>query len=140
MTRREFAKKFDSQYRWLLENSPLILDTVLPRKKVPNKYYNIDRCREESGKYTSRGDWRRGHRSSYDSASKNGWLDICTPHMTVNRKSKGYWSLELCKEEAFKYKNKSSWKRGHKSYYAARDRGWLDECCAHMKPLTNSKK
>ena len=52
--------------------------------------------------------------------------------MTVSR---NIWTLEACKRAAFACSTRGAWKKGNPSaYQAARRRGWLEECCAHMNP------
>ncbi|AGB06850.1 hypothetical protein [Vibrio phage VH7D] len=44
------------------------------------------------------------------------------------------WTPERLKEDALKYKTRTEWcKNSSGAYNAARNRGLLDECCAHMK-------
>jgi hypothetical protein len=46
---------------------------------------------------------------------------------------KDYWTLERCKEDAFKYKTKTEWKEKSSAIYAAaHKKGWIEECCVHM--------
>lgn len=43
------------------------------------------------------------------------------------------WTLESCLEDAKKHSRKSDWVRANKSaYYAAKIKGWFEECVAHM--------
>src|SRR5690349_6420172 len=51
-----------------------------------------------------------------------------------NRRQKNnYWTLELCKNEALKYKTRTEWnKKSSGSYTAAWRMGWIDQCCQHM--------
>jgi hypothetical protein len=48
---------------------------------------------------------------------------------------KNDWTLEICKQDALKYKNKKEWEINSGGYIAARRKGWLDVCCSHMKLL-----
>jgi hypothetical protein len=57
------------------------------------------------------------------------------------KKPYGYWTKELCIEDAKKYKTRSEW--GIKSigaYKYATKNGYLDECCAHMECIGSSHK
>lgn len=46
----------------------------------------------------------------------------------------GYWTLDLCKEEAAKYQTRDDWEKGSSvSYQKAINRGWLTKCTAHIK-------
>ena len=50
----------------------------------------------------------------------------------TRRVSPGHWTKERCLSEARKHKTRASW-MSCGSYKAACVRGWLDECCSHMK-------
>ena len=46
----------------------------------------------------------------------------------------GRWSKQGCIKSAREYNDLKTWIREKKtSYLAARDNGWLDECCTHME-------
>ena len=46
----------------------------------------------------------------------------------------GRWSKQGCIKSAIKYNDLKTWIREKKTaYLAARDNGWLDECCTHME-------
>jgi hypothetical protein len=48
----------------------------------------------------------------------------------------GRWSKQGCIKSAREYDFLKTWIRERKTaYLAARDSGWLEECCAHMEPL-----
>jgi len=45
-------------------------------------------------------------------------------------------TLESCKQIAFKFKTRIEWRKRYSgSYTFAYRRGWLEECCKHMKPI-----
>lgn len=44
------------------------------------------------------------------------------------------WTLEACKTIALKYKTRTNWSDNDRnSYRFALKKGWLKECCSHMK-------
>lgn len=52
------------------------------------------------------------------------------------KRSKGYWTIELCHKEALKYSSRSEFRsKSLAACAAAWKKGWLDEICSHMKPL-----
>lgn len=56
--------------------------------------------------------------------------------MKKDRKPYGYWTKEICKLEAKKYKTKTEFIIGNNSaYIKASKNGWIDEICNHMKPI-----
>jgi len=46
-----------------------------------NKYWTLDKCKENALGYATRLDWQKGNSSAYQSARKNGWLEECCLHM-----------------------------------------------------------
>ena len=57
------------------------------------------------------------------------------------RKPRGYWTLERCKEDAKRFGYTGDWRKEHPySWGKARKIGWLDECCKHMAPYKTGKK
>ncbi len=50
----------------------------------------------------------------------------------MKRKPRGYWTLELIKAEAKKYKTRGSFYKGSPAYKAARRLGVLESICGHM--------
>jgi hypothetical protein len=107
---------------------------IVIRITKPKGYWNLNRCLEESLKYTYKKEWENNSKSSYQSARKNGWMEECSKHMYEPYKPSGYWTLELCKAEALKCKTRTEWaKNGSGSYQVARNNNnWLDECTKHM--------
>ena len=108
------------------------LDILTHLKK--NNSWIKENCIEEALKYNNRKDYQNYSGSSYMAALRNKWLDdICT-HMSDYRLPNGYWTKEKCKEEAIKYKNRSSYsKNSNVSYLIASRNSWIDEICSHMK-------
>jgi len=63
-------------------------------------------------------------------------MEECTKHMEskVKPKPSGYWTLELCKEEALNYNSRTKWaKNSSGSYNSSWKKGWLEECAKHME-------
>lgn len=99
-----------------------------------NKPFTLHDCNVEAKKYKFRFEWQKSHRSTFNTARRNGWLEQCCDHMP-NRKTRQptLWTLENCKIDALKYNSKSEWENANASAYnAARKRKWLKECCQHM--------
>ena len=102
--------------------------------------WTLEMCKAKAINYKTKKQWESKSRSSYRAAKKNGWFDECTAHMvlSVYRKPKNYWTLELCKAEAIIYKTKSDWKsKSYSSYNFAQKNDWLTECTAHMVRFRN---
>lgn len=51
----------------------------------------------------------------------------------MERKPRGYWTLELLQKEALKYETRGSFYKGSPAYKAARRVGVLEKICSHME-------
>ena len=91
-------------------------------------------------KYNSLAEWSKYDWKGYLKA-RNGELipKICETfgwELPKENKPNGYWTLELCKEEALNYPSRTEWQKNSKaSYQAARKKNWLNEASPHMKPM-----
>ena len=95
----------------------------------PHNYWNYERCNTEAKKYSRRSHFKRDSPSAYGAASKNGWLDSICSHMQLSpHQKKVLWStIDECRKEANKYKNRSEFFAGNKvAYRIAEENGWLD--------------
>jgi hypothetical protein len=101
-----------------------------------NNYWTLEKCIDDSLKYTTKSDWIKNSAGAYDAAHRNGWLDICSKHMKIFTKPKGFWTLEHCQEDALKFTNKLEWaKISAGAYDAAIRNNWMELCCKHMISL-----
>lgn len=73
--------------------------------------------------------------SAYNSARRNGWLDIICKHMVYVKVRQGHWdSYDNCRLEALKYKSRTEFgKKAPGAYQAAYMKGWLDLICEHYE-------
>ena len=102
-------------------------------RNKPAGYWTKKKCIEEASKYETSNNWKRGNASSYQAASKGGWLKECSVNFKIINKPTGYWTKERCIESAKNYNTKAEWSRGcSSSNSAARKRGWYEECVGHM--------
>ena len=94
-------------------------------------------CFEDALKYKTKSEWQQAKRSGYSVAAKNGWIEKCTLHMEPDgRKTvvQRLWTKEKCMELAKTCASRAEFKKASGSaYLRARVKGWLDECCDHMK-------
>lgn len=92
-----------------------------------------------TSKHNSLFEWNKADPKAVANAKQHGFIDeICEmfgwQYEKRIHKPRSYWTLELCKEDALKYKNKTEWaKNSENAYRAALKNGWLDECCTHMR-------
>jgi len=101
----------------------------------PRGYWDIENCREEASKYTSRSQFKSNCSPAYSKARKNRWLDDICSHMILLQKPNGYWNIERCREESLKYNTRVSFGNNCSGAYGSASRnGWLDDLCSHMNP------
>ena len=50
------------------------------------------------------------------------------------------WTKMACIDDAKKYETRGEWAKAKGGYHSAREKGWLDECCRHMKRLKRGPK
>ena len=123
-SRGEFQKGNSSAYNTSRKNNWLDDFTWLLSKKLPNGYWDYEKCKEESKKYTSRKEFYKGNSSAYGTSLKNNWLDDFT---WLPSKYKT-WDYEKCKEESKKYTSRGEFEKGNGSAYGASlKNNWLDD-------------
>lgn len=45
----------------------------------PYGYWTFERCLEDAKRFNSRNQWDRNSRGAFQSARRNGWMDLCMP-------------------------------------------------------------
>ena len=111
-------------------------------KRKPRGYWDIkENCLQESLKYNTRNEFRKGSVGAYISSLRNGWLDDICNHMVEVIKPRGYWDIkENCLQESLKYETRSEFYKGSGSAYRSSLRnGWLDDICKDMEVVGNLK-
>ena len=107
------------------------------RQLHKKNHWTLAACIEDARQYMTKSEWQQAKRSGYSVAAKNGWIEKCTAHMKPDgRKTVGQrlWTKEKCVGLAKTCHSRSEFKKASGSaYLRARVKGWLDECCAHMK-------
>jgi len=105
------------------------------KNRPPKIFWTLEKCIESAKNFNNTTEWRKNDSKAFNAAEKNGWLDECVTHMKViKHKSSNYWTKEKCIESASKYQVKIRWRENEGSAYViAKNNGWLNECCAHMK-------
>lgn len=94
--------------------------------------WTLDKCMEESLKYTKMSDFAENSKSAYGSVIRNEWVDIIYKHAGYNNRYK-IWTYEEVKEEALKYQTKNEFcKNNRPAYNKMYKEKWLD-VCSHMK-------
>lgn len=104
------------------------LDEICPHLLYKYKKWDKEECRKEALKYNSRSEFFQGSCSAWDRARRNGWLDEICSHMIEGRKPNNYWTIDMCKEEASKYKNRFELRKNcSRAYYILQKNNLLDE-------------
>jgi len=105
-------------------------DRIKPNK--PKGYWTKERCQEESLKYNTRNEFKKGSYASYQASTRNKWIGGICSHMKNKRcRPCGYWTKERCHEEAQKHKTISNFNKCEPgAYERARKEGWLYDICS----------
>lgn len=126
--RKQFQIKLGGIYNYLKRHNSILLDKILPTKR-PSR--TLEDVIEIGLAFSSKKEWVKKDRASYEYGRRMGWLYLMTSHMINERKS---WNKKKCHKSSKKYKTRTRWQNGDKqAYMAARKNGWLKECCSHMK-------
>ena len=97
-----------------------------PRNYWGKKQHVID----ESKKYSTRTDFKKGSQNAYNSAISNGWIEeMVWLDKSLGKHPKGYWkNRENMMNEARKYSTKEEFQKGNlTAFLAAHKYGYIDE-------------
>ena len=98
------------------------------------KKWTLNACKADAIQYKTKGEWQKHSSAAHMAAQRKGWFADCCIHMEEGRKPNGYWSMERCRQDAKTFDSKLSWRLNSPSGYAtAKAKGWIEECCEHMK-------
>lgn len=113
--------------------------------------YTDQQLIDDAKRYHTREEWRtagealrlQGKYSPYGAALKRGrdFMRLCCAHMphgALGLQRNLRYSDEELVQSAKPYQHRGDWKKAdNQRYQAARHRGLLDQCCAHMTPAAN---
>jgi hypothetical protein len=150
------AKKYQTYPEWR-KNSPIFQIAIkngwleeckahmLSEFEVRSKgklVWTKEKVAELAKKYTSRSEFKSANSSAYTRARINGWLEDVCAHMSFKVHPNGYWTKERVVASAKQFKTRTAWMRSSDSaaYNSAREKGWLEEACAHMPWLSTKPK
>ena len=107
------------------------------RTRKPWGHWDIENCRKEASRFSSRKEFRMLSGGAYLAALRNGWLDQICGHMELLKRPNRYWDdKETCRLEALKYSSKTDFMKHSKSaYMGAWRNNWVEEICSHMAIL-----
>jgi superfamily II DNA or RNA helicase len=135
-TIKKLKDRYPSAYRIAYENNWLEeLTSHMTKERFLWKEKDIEIIAK---KYKFKEEFKKFDRNAYDAArtinnKKPGFMNMICSHM-IKLRIPNFWTFENCKEDALKYKKRNEWRLNSGSaYQKASQKGWLDECCAHMK-------
>jgi len=99
----------------------------------PKGYWTFDKCQECASKVNNKKDFKLKSPTAYDVSRKNKWLNNICSHMIELQKPKGYWTFDICRNEALKYNSKTEFlKNSSAAYDFASRQKWINNICSHM--------
>jgi hypothetical protein len=122
---------------WLEECKEHMLSEFEVRSKG-KLVWTKEKAAEVAKNFRSRSEFKAANSSAYSRARINGWLEEICAHMSLKIHPNGYWTKERVLESGKQFKTRTAWMRSSDSaaYNSARENGWLEEACAHMKWLS----
>jgi hypothetical protein len=112
----------------------------MTKVKNSNGFWTKARCLASARKFRTRTAWKTGDSAAFQAARKKGWHRACTAHMTRENAEPSKYTEAVLKKAARRFGSRVAWQKGDRATYkAARRRGLLDRCCAHMKLLRVEK-
>ena len=113
------------------------MDFMDASKIKPQGYWTKARVLESAKKYRTQAEWNKAETSAVGVASKKGWINEATAHMSPsrpNRMANGYWTKEQVMGDAQKFRSKTEWQKFSKAAVSKAYRmGWMDEAIALME-------
>lgn len=101
--------------------------------KRPRTNWTADLVLQDAKKFDSEIEWSEESKNAFLAAKRLGILDQCVAHMTVRKLRSPRWTEQELLESARLYATRSEWaKKARGAYSAAREKGLLEQCCAHM--------
>jgi hypothetical protein len=105
----------------------------MPQLQMPKGHWTLAACQADAQRFRTPDQWKRGSGGAHYAAQQNGWLAVCTAHMTDRKKPNGWWTLERCRADALRFQTRADWDKGSPgAAETAYRKGWLAACCAHM--------
>jgi predicted GIY-YIG superfamily endonuclease len=102
--------------------------------KIYNSKWTEELSIKEALKFSNRCDFFKTSPRAYEILRKNGLLDSACKHMKKPYADSIKWTKNKCKKAALKYQYRHEFQLGNKkAYEAAKNHGWLNEVCSHMK-------
>jgi very-short-patch-repair endonuclease len=84
---------------------------------MSKKLWGKEAVINDASKYQTIAEWRKNNASAYTVCCRNKWNDEACAHMTIVKKSNGYWTPERLIAESKKYKTTAEWNRSNPASY-----------------------
>lgn len=135
-TRTEFCKSSKGAYLKMTREGWNDVCDHMPKRVPAKRYWTKAKVAVIASRYDSRSAFGTAEKSVYNTACREGWIDEVCAHMVRKRRPDGYWTKKRLATEATKYETRTKFQKGNNSaYIIARNNGWLDEICSHMKQV-----
>ncbi|MBQ0141600.1 MAG: hypothetical protein KBT06_02155 [Prevotellaceae bacterium] len=110
---------------------------AIKQSSIRYKIWTEEKCFDAAKEYSTRGDFKKGNQSAYDSARKNGWLDQYTWFEPARKQvTPGHWTYARCFEEARKYSTKADFtKFSYGAKQVAVRKGWIKDYTWFIPPF-----
>ncbi|QWD20715.1 hypothetical protein G6689_05140 [Polynucleobacter paneuropaeus] len=83
------------------------------------KTWDKEAVLKDASKYQTVADWRKNSSSAYAICCRNKWNDEACSHMTLVKRSNGFWTKEKILSASKKYKTTAEWNNNDPHSYAA---------------------
>lgn len=125
-SKKEFNEKSNGAYT-SARNNGWLKDYTWFERPVSVKKWNYENCYNLAKTCGSKSEFKSKSNAAYNSSRKNGWLNDYI-WFEEKHKPNGYWTYEMCYEEAQKYKNKPDFRKNNSAAFSiARKNGWLSD-------------
>lgn len=133
VTLREFRKNFASAYNAARSHGWLEVVAVnLVKSCRENGYWDKERVFQAAKDAGTIAKFRKIS-GAYAAAIRKGWIDEVRGTLEIKKRHNGFYTLDVCKKIAAKYKTRVEFCRSDiGAYQASLKHGWSDEVCAHM--------
>ncbi len=89
---------------------------------------------ERAKMFAAVSDWKKEDSPSYNKATRMGWLDEASSHMTRKIQRSGHWTKENVIASAQAFTTQTAWKDAYGGAWSkAVKEGWIEEATLHMR-------
>jgi len=142
---REVALKYDSRLKLQKEEQGLtaaarrlgIWDDICKHMsyvvKKRGKSLTYEECKKIVSNYNTTKEFIQKEWKVYQVIKRKGWDKELFIHLETKFKPSGYWTKEMCRDEALKYTTYKEFRRkNYTAYNKIKVSGWWNELCSHL--------